>query len=87
MTAHEFSLLNDESREDMLTFEGTLLGQREQNGLYFDLYQVHGFYVEFCYQLSRNSRVTTIVFSDTAMLDPYLSIETPSKSLSEVLSN
>ncbi|MEO6914840.1 MAG: hypothetical protein ABI151_03590 [Chitinophagaceae bacterium] len=84
MTAHEFSLLNDENREDILTFQGTLLGQREQNGFYYDLYQVDGFYVEFCYQISRNSRVTTAVFSDTAKLDPYLGFVALPESLSQI---
>ena len=75
MTAQAFSLLNDESREDVLTSQGILLGQREQNGLYFDLYQVDGFYVEFCYQISANSKVTTKILSDTEVLDPYFSVE------------
>lgn len=84
MSANEFSLLNDENREDILTMDGTLLAQREQNGLFYDLYQVDGFYVEFCYQISRNSRVTTTVFSDTSMLDPYLNFEALPESLSQV---
>ena len=85
MTAQAFSLLNDESREDVLTSQGILLGQREQNGLYFDLYQVDGFYVEFCYQISANSKVTTRILSDTEILDPYLSVELlPDLSMQEL---
>ena len=87
MTAQEFSLLNDENREDVLTFQGTLLAQREQDGLYFDLYQVDGFYVEFCYQISRNSKVTSTIFSDLSMLDPYLDFEPLPQSLAQVVSN
>lgn len=72
MTAEAFCQLNDENREDILTLEGSYIGQREANGLFFDLYQVQGFYVEFCYHIGRNSKVTTRIFADMDLLDPYL---------------
>ena len=87
MTAEAFCQLNDESREDILTLEGTHIGQREVNGLFFDLYQVQGFYVEFCYHLGRNSKVTTHIFDDTDQLDPYLSEDVSFPSLVRLASS
>ena len=84
MTAEAFCQLNDESREDILTLEGTHIGQREANGLFFDLYQVQAFYVEFCYHLGRNSKVTTNIFADMDQLDPYLSEDVSYLSLARL---
>lgn len=72
MTPEYFLSLNDQRRESILAKKGIHLAQRENGELFYDLYQVDSFYVEFCYFISVNSTVTTNVFTDIRNLNPYL---------------
>ncbi|MEO5998541.1 MAG: hypothetical protein ABIN89_17420 [Chitinophagaceae bacterium] len=73
MTLYQFDHLNEIEQEESIEDEGVFLANRNEGLLMFDLYQIGDFYVEFYYNINRNSsKIMLRSFVDIEELHPYL---------------
>ncbi len=74
MTLYQFSFLEKEEQESVISKEGTFIATREDDGFLFDLYQMGSFYVEFFYLTHDHGKIMLRCFTSTEELKPYLGI-------------
>ena len=67
----EFNALT-ETEQHTAILEGTFLADREENGLFVQLYSLHNFYIERWYDPAANRILKLQAFDGTARLAPYI---------------
>ena len=72
MTLHEFKLLNDLEKIELLYRNGVYVGKRRKENKTVLLYQLNSFYVELFYQKHRCVVSHLYCFSSMLRIDPYL---------------
>lgn len=74
MRLPEFTRLSGKDKATLLYEQGVYIGKRRQGATAVILYQLDGFYAEVFYRTYRQQIDRISCFSDTARLDPYLTM-------------
>ncbi len=72
MTLHNFTVLQDKEKIDLLYNQGVYIGKRKVGIASVVLYQLEGFYAEVFYRKYRRNIEKIFCFAGTSRLDPYL---------------
>lgn len=73
ITCSDFDQLPEETQTDVIWQAGVLLGRRTEGFYKIMLFQIDGFYTELWYHTHFNVLIKVASFSDTDLLEPYLS--------------
>ncbi|TDH21578.1 hypothetical protein EXU57_18900 [Segetibacter sp. 3557_3] len=69
---HEFCLLDEAVKSELVLNYGALIGERLNEGLKVYLYQVNAFYIEIWHRPDETSTTILKSFDNTHSLKPYL---------------
>ncbi|MEJ7766964.1 MAG: hypothetical protein WKF89_04080 [Chitinophagaceae bacterium] len=64
MTIHEFDLLKDIEKEEIVLNKGTFLSTQHNNDKMFDTYKLASFFVQFHYNIQGYDNTNIISFAD-----------------------
>ncbi|HJP62604.1 MAG TPA: hypothetical protein VJ844_04140 [Mucilaginibacter sp.] len=71
LTLYDFQTLNDNEKAEAV-WQGSFLGDRQENGQMIQLYSLASFYVEVSYSPTDNRITGFEAFTNTQRLVPYL---------------